>query len=236
MTPDGPDVFFVDDPCPFGLWCADADGPACVTRTAGWMTNSRRNVEALDCKCSEDHRHCHMKSCAEPVRARSIERRPLRLVNTVLRSVRQEIHGLVNSMEARHRVDDPDVSLSHPRVHQEIFDAITGVQVDPKLVLTARIEEMKCVAEDLRAFKSDTIDNCTKKTGKRPIHVKWVSVNKATLNDPLVRSRLTVAETRHRTTLLETDISATPPFEALRLLVSCAMSPPGTRPLHSPHR
>ena len=44
-----------------------------------------------------------------------------------------------------------------------------------------------------------------------------------------VGSRLTVAETKHRTTLTKTDnaqtFSATPPYEAFRLLVSFVMSP-----------
>ena len=61
------------------------------------------------------------------------------------------------------------------------------------------------------------------------ILVKWVDVNKGDAQRPELRSRLAVAETRDRTTLSEEDnsqtLSATPPCEALRLLVSFVMSP-----------
>ena len=71
--------------CAFGLWCSDADGLTLVKRPPGCMTKSKRIVATLDRKCSGNLRRCHMKSCAEPVPARSIERNPLRLVNAVLR-------------------------------------------------------------------------------------------------------------------------------------------------------
>ena len=73
------------------------------------------------------------------------------------------------------------------------------------------------------------MDNCLKATGKRPILVKWVDVNKGDTQRPEVISRLTVVETKHRTTLTEADnaqtFSATTPDEALHLLVSFVMSP-----------
>ena len=51
-----------------------------------WLNDERkRTVATLERKCSGNHRRCHMKSCVEPVPARSIERYPLRLVNAVLR-------------------------------------------------------------------------------------------------------------------------------------------------------
>ena len=66
-------------------------------------------------------------------------------------------------------------------------------------------------------------------TGKRTISVKWVDVNKGDAQRPEVRTRLTVAEIRHRTTLFEDDntqtFSSTPSNEVLRLLVFFVMSP-----------
>ena len=88
---------------------------------------------------------------------------------------------------------------------------------------------MRFLVDELNAYKYDSVDNCLRMTGKRPIPVKWVDVNKGDAQRPEVRSRLAVAETRHRTTLSEEDnaqtFSATPPYEALRLLVSFVMSP-----------
>ena len=83
---------------------------------------------------------------------------------------------------------------------------------------------MTFLVDELNAYKYDSVDNCLKTTGKRPIPVKWADVNKGDALRPEVRSRLAVAETKHRTTLSEEDnaqtFSATPPCEALRLLVS----------------
>ena len=83
--------------------------------------------------------------------------------------------------------------------------------------------------DQLKAYKYDTVDNCLKTTGKRTIPVKWVDMNKGDTQRLEVRSRLTVPETKHRTTLTEADnaqtFSATPPYESLRLLVSFVVSP-----------
>ena len=48
--------------------------------------------------------------------------------------------------------------------------------------------------------------NCLETTGRRPIPVKWVEVNKGDRQRPEVRARLTLAESKHRTTLAEADM------------------------------
>ena len=106
-----------------------------------------------------------------------------------------------------------------PEYYEEIYDAITGVRLDPALVAKARNTEIRFLVDDLNAYKYDSVDNRLKTTGKRPMPVKWVDVNKRDAQRSEVRSRLAVAETKHRTTQT---FSATPPHEALRLLVSIA--------------
>ena len=135
----------VGDQCPFGLWCSGADGPTMATYPAGWVVNSKRIVAALDHKCPGNQRHCHMKPRAGCVRALNVERYLLRLVNTVPRALRHEMLDRrgVSVMEAEQHVDELDVWLTLRKVYQEIHDATTGPQLDPKLVSTARNEEMK---------------------------------------------------------------------------------------------
>ena len=156
----------------------------------------------------------------------------VRLVNAVLRALRQEVKEpwyQLSTLEAGQHVDEPDVWLTSPEYYEEIYDAMTGARLDPALVAKARNIEMRFLVDELDAYKYDSVDNCLKTTGKRSIPVKWVDVNKGDAQRPEVRSRLAVAETRHRTTLSEEDnaqtFSATPPYEALRLLVSFVMSP-----------
>ena len=197
------------------------------------MTNSMKVAKALDRRCPGGHRHCNIFSGGAHT-MRIIERYPVRLVNVVLKALRQEVKKRyqLGALEAGQHVDEPDVWLTSPEYYEEIYDAITGVRLDPALVAKARNTEMRFLVDELNAYKYDSVDNCLKTTGKRPIPVKWVDVNKGDAQRPEVRSRLAVAETKHRTTLSEEDnaqtFSATPPYEALRLLVSFVMSPRDT--------
>ena len=88
---------------------------------------------------------------------------------------------------------------------------------------------MNLIVTDLKAYEYDTVDNCYAHTRKAPLPLLWVDVNKGDELAPEVRSRLCVGETLFRTSMdlhcaAET-FSATPPYEALRLLVSFTMTP-----------
>ena len=165
---------------------------------------------------------------------RVIERYPVRLVNAVLKAPRQDVKKRyqLGALEAGQHVAEPDVWLTSPEYYEDIHDAITGLRVDPALVAKARNTEMRFLVNELNAYKYDSVDNSLKTRRKRPIPVKWVEMNQGDTQRPEVRPRLAVAETKHRTTLSEEDnaqtYSATPPCEALRLLVSFVMSPRDT--------
>ena len=73
-------------------------------------------------------------------------------------------------------------------------------------------------------YKRVPISECWARTKRKPIGVRWVDVNKGTDECPNYRSRLVAKE-------IKTDdrleyFSATPPLEALRLLLSFAASMP----------
>ena len=72
-------------------------------------------------------------------------------------------------MEAGQHVDEPDVWLTNPEYKGEVYDAITGAQLDPSLVPKVRNAEMTFLIDQLNAFKYDTVGNCLKTTGRRPI-------------------------------------------------------------------
>ena len=121
---------------------------------------------------------------------------------------------------------------THPQYYAQIYDTTSGVQWDPVLVAQARREEMQFLMEKMQTWDYDTVENCVRHTGAQPIPMVWVDVTKGDEMRPKVRSRLCVAETRGRTSLDLADPSqtlfATPPIEALRLLVSMTMSPRST--------
>ena len=85
---------------------------------------------------------------------------------------------------------------------------------------------MEFLQKDLGAWSYDKIENCVRATGKQPIPMTWVDINKGDAMRPNVRCRLCVQETRRRSPMDVVDtFSATPPYEALRLMVSMTMTP-----------
>ena len=79
-------------------------------------------------------------------------RYPLRLVNAVLRALRQEMLAKYefNIMEAGQHVDEPDVWQTNPDYYQEVYDGIIGARLGPKLVAKARSDELKFVVVELQ--------------------------------------------------------------------------------------
>ena len=110
----------------------------------------------------------------------------------------------------------------------EVYDAITGALSDPALVSAGRTEEITFLKQ-VGAYKYDAISNCKAATGKSPVPTGWVDVNKGDITTPLVRCRWVIKETRHKTSMDTSDpsqtFSATPPYEALRFLISMTTTP-----------
>ena len=63
-------------------------------------------------------------------RSTTCESYPIRLVNAMLRALRQEVKERyqLNAIEAAQHVDEPDVWLTNPKYCEEIYHAITGAQ------------------------------------------------------------------------------------------------------------
>ena len=58
----------------------------------------------------------------------------------------------------------------------KVWDDITGVELDPKLVEQARQEEIKTF-KDMGVYVKAPIKECWDKTGKAPIGVRWIDIN-----------------------------------------------------------
>ena len=97
----------------------------------------------------------------------------------------------------------------------------------PDLVHAARQEELK-VVDELGLWEIRPIAECIEVTGKKPVKVRWVDVNKGDDKTPNVRCRIVAKDFNidKRPDLF----AATPPLEFLRYLVSrCASSQLSTR-------
>jgi hypothetical protein len=107
------------------------------------------------------------------------------------------------------------------------YDQYTGLPLDPTLVRKGRLDEIRFM-ELLKVWEPATLEQCIAETGAQPIPTMWVECNKGDDLHPEVRCRLVAQETRRRSTIDVTDVaavfSATPPLEAVRAILSLAMS------------
>jgi hypothetical protein len=124
----------------------------------------------------------------------------------------------VHCSEAQQRTRDEDEELA-AWPEKQTFDEITGAVLPADLVKQARAEEVKFMLE-WGVWERALVSDCWRETGKPPIGSKWVDVNKGDATKPLIRSRFVVKEIA--TYKSDDFFAATPPLEALRLLLALA--------------
>ena len=83
------------------------------------------------------------------------------------------------------------------------YDSATGQVLDPKAVTAGRQEEIEYMNR-LKVWEARPIDECLRNTGKKPIGTRWTETDKGDYNNPLVRCRLVVQETKTKTTATQT--------------------------------
>ena len=125
--------------------------------------------------------------------------------------------GLRSQME----IDDAMELDACESGEQEFYDAVTGEKLNGKLVKQARAEEIEYY-RNMKVYTKVSRQWATSKTGKAPIKVRWVDHNKGTAERPMITSRLVAKEIKvcDRPELF----AATPPLEALELVLSLAAS------------
>ena len=103
----------------------------------------------------------------------------------------------------------------------QAWDDTTGEELDPELVRQARIEEMEEVRKH-EVYEKVPIQECWDSTGKKPVAVRWLDVNKGDSVNPEYRSRLVAKD--FKDSKREDLFAATPPLEALNILFSLCMT------------
>ena len=103
----------------------------------------------------------------------------------------------------------------------EFYDEITGRRLLKAEVIKARLEEMQQFAKH-KVYVKVPIQQCYDSTGKSPIKVRWIDINKGDEENREYRSRLVAKE-------IKTDkrldlFAATPPLEAKKSLFSFAVT------------
>ena len=137
----------------------------------------------------------------------------------------------LGALDAGMTVEEPEVEVTLDdwcrSEGRDYYDEITGAKLDPQKVFEAHRVEMEFMTT-LNVWDVVPVDECWAETGRAPIGTRWIDQNKGDDARPDYRSRLVVQETRTSGTIAAGDIAATfaatPPLEALRLLVSQVMT------------
>jgi hypothetical protein len=96
-------------------------------------------------------------------------------------------------------------------------DESSGEVLPTKLVMEARQEELEFFKEK-KVWKFVLITEAIRVTGKQPISVRWIDINKGDGDTMQIRSRLVAREMANRKS--DEFFSAAPPLEAKRMLFS----------------
>ena len=97
------------------------------------------------------------------------------------------------------------------------IDDVTGKELDPELMRKARRDEI-AYSREMGVYEKVDIAESWKETGRAPIAVRWIDINKGDSASPNYRSRLVAKE--FNTGSCPELYAATPPSECLRLMLS----------------
>ncbi len=230
--------------CAFGLQTSvRGGGQAPAKKPTRFMSSSTAILSSLSRRCPGGHSHAPLlggnraskaatyppglceaiaRGASEQLR-RDNRSRGARAVQA-WRGAR-ELHAVraateVHCDDAQDRTKNEDDQLATAAAG-ETYDEITGTTLPPELVKQARAEELKFML-NWGVWERALVTDCWAETGKAPIGSKWVDVNKGDATKPQIRSRFVVKEIA--TYKSDDFFAATPPLEALRLLLSMAAS------------
>ena len=218
--------------CAFGMKARDEQGVGLVSKPTRIMTSAHEVAKRVNRKCCGGHRHVHLVSG----RARAAQVYPRELCERICEgiSVQRKLEELgveaipVMSVEEMKRVarsregEDPSEAL-HEQLDERMiaFDDVTGDALDPALMRIARKEEILYFKE-MGVYEKVDVEEAYRITGKGPIAVRWVDINKGDTANPKYRSRLVAKE--FNTGVNHDLYAATPPSECLRLMLSLLAS------------
>ncbi|CAE8646723.1 unnamed protein product, partial [Polarella glacialis] len=220
--------------CAQGMVSWDLEGEELVKKSTGYATNSEFIARRVELKCSNGaaakpgrrgepwHRHVHLMSG----RAKLAQQYPPKLVANVLAGLKEEMvgKGMLGSMDSGPTCQEAEFDFADMEegIRAEIadyWDNVSGKPLPAHLVHEARDEEIAEITKR-KIYVKCPVSECWQNTGKRPIGVRWVDVNKGDESNPEIRCRLVAKEIRRTATA--DFFAATPPLESLRYILSRA--------------
>ena len=164
--------------CAYGLESEDKQGKGPAKKPTVFMTNSIKIHQRMSDKCPGCPRHVWL----EERRARAAQRYPPRLCRALcqgtLDQAAMDARNL-RGMECRHdgEVGSVDVVEHEEEEWVKYWDDLSGAELPRKLVEEARQEELD-VIKAMGVWEKRPREECIQRTGRRPIKLRWVDVNK----------------------------------------------------------
>ena len=214
--------------CSFGMMSRDENGPGLVSKPTRIMSSAVEVLKKIEKPCRGGHRHVHLVAG----KAKAAQVYPKKFCTTLCAGIaaQKKLDDLGMVARPLMSVDEMrEVAKSAPgedpsdALHEECgngikaYDDLTGDELDPTMMKKARKEEI-AYFKKMGVYDKVDIEECYKVTGKAPIAVRWVDVNKGDSTNPNYRSRLVAKE--FNTGVNHDLYAATPPSECLRLLLS----------------
>ena len=228
----------IGDQCRYGLVSEGKEGQGPAKKPTGFMTNSPCIALQLQRRCPNKggykvHEHVQL----EDGRARAAQVCPPGLCKAVCKGLIEQMNADRNGQYLLGNIKYDEECTSKELLHaakqlekkyktveeddtEELeiaWDDVSGAELDPKKDRKAREEEIQYV-RTMDLYEKVPIIECYNATGKAPISIRWIDINKGDNVNINYRSRLVAREINiHKRDDL---FAATPPLEALELILS----------------
>ena len=232
------DVIRVDaDQCMYGLKSYDGERGGPARKGIGFMTNSV-------CIANKPRRRCpnrtgqqvHNHVALENGRTRAAQIYPDGLCKVIGKGLQEQTEMdtngqfLLMNIDAEAEESSQDLRRSADRLKRKYqiveeendeqmetaWDDVSGAELNPSMVKDARKEEMDYVRK-MHWYDKVPIAECKRATGKMPITVRWIDINKGDQEHPNYRSRIVAREIN---TCKRDDLfAATPPLEGMNVIL-----------------
>jgi hypothetical protein len=234
--------------CQFGMETRSGSGSLPALKPTRFLSSAPEILKRLERKCRGEHSHQRLsggRASAAAVYPPALCRAILEGIDAQLRREgRVMSHNVQKQLDngcaiyALHTDGSPDLGEEMVpeagqekvwdeeeslRAHapQRYWDAITNEELPPDLTAASRAEEIAFMKE-WEVWDVVPISESWRLTGRAPLQGKWVDVNKGDFSRPVIRSRYVAKEFADKRS--DEFFAATPPLEALRMVISHAAS------------
>ena len=224
--------------CAYGMTSSDDMGEGLVKKPTTLMSSSPEVLKRVAARCSnetegEQHRHVHLvqgrakraqvyprklgvRICMGIAAQRKLDRLGMRPIPII------SVEEMQKAMPEMQKGECPSETLHETDGEGYVaWDDVSGQELSPSLMRAARREEI-AYFKSMGVYEKVDISESWKETGKAPIAVRWVDINKGDFKEPKYRSRLVAKE--FNTGVCPELYAATPPSECLRLMLSLLAS------------